>query len=167
MSSRKLTISKCDEYYTPDKIWEDIEQYLPKGKIIFEPFYGQGHTFKYFKINDYLVLGKKDLDFFSPDAIPPLMRCDCVISNPPFTLKFKILKRLVQYDKPFILLFPLGSINTKSFLDCFDDNIKHISLIFPKGRMQFITNGSLAKSPSFESVYLCYKMLDDKLVFLK
>ena len=166
MNNRKLTLHKQDEYYTPHTVWDNIKQYLPTDKIIFEPFYGKGHTFNYFKDNNFQILGCESLDFFTVDADKLLQQSDCVISNPPFTLKFKILKKLVTSDKPFILLFPLGSINTKSFLDCFGDNIKHISIIFPKGRIQYITDGCIAKSPSFESIYLCYKMLDDKLVFL-
>ena len=104
---------------------------------------------------------------FNDTATTLSKQCDCVISNPPFSLKFKIIKRLVSFNKPFILLFPFGSINTSAFLDAFDNNTNDISLIIPKGRIKFIVDGSVAKSPSFETCYLCYKIGIDKLVFLE
>ena len=68
---------------------------------------------------------------------------------------------------PFILLFPLGSINTTAFLSAFGNEIENVSIIIPNGRIKYIVNGSVQKSPSFESCYLCYRMRIDKLVFLK
>ena len=168
-NNRKLTLKKNDECYTPDKVWDDIFEYMPIGGKVYEPFYGEGHTFRWLENSKLFdkVLGKKGLDFFSHTATARLRICDYVISNPPFSIKFKILKKLVAFDKPFILLFPLGSINTNSFLNAFDKKINNVSIIIPKGRMKFIVNGSVAKSPSFETCYLCYKMNIDKLVFLE
>ena len=167
-NNRKLTLKKNDECYTPDVVWDNISCYLPsQDSIVYEPFYGQGHTFRYLQNKYSTVLGKEDLDFFSNESSELLNRCDYVISNPPFSLKFKIVKRLVEYNKPFILLFPLGSINTSAFLSAFDNEIENVSIIIPNGRIKYIVNGSVQNSPSFESCYLCYKMRIDKLIFLK
>ena len=169
-NNRKLTLSKNDECYTPDKVWDDIKTYLPTGGKVFEPFYGAGHTFRWLENSKLFeqVLGQQGLDFFSPQAQQLLEQCDYVISNPPFSIKFKILKQLVDNDIPFILLFPMGSINTLRFTKIFDKKkINNISVIVPRGRIKFIVNNTIANSPSFETIYLCYKInTGTNLVFL-
>ena len=45
-----MTSKSSDEYYTPAESWEMTKQYLPNEPVvIYEPFYGKGHTYKYFK----------------------------------------------------------------------------------------------------------------------
>ena len=36
MSTTDLKVN--DEYYTPQHVWSDIKNYIPKGKVIWEPF---------------------------------------------------------------------------------------------------------------------------------
>lgn len=166
-NNRKLTLKKNDECYTPDKVWDDISYYLPHNGIVFEPFYGEGHTFRYLQKLYSKVLGKRDLDFFSEESDRYLKQCDIVISNPPFSIKFKILQKLIEFNKPFILLFPLGSINTTKFVNIIKNKTKDTSIIVPNGRIKFIIDGSLAKSPSFETIYLLYKIeTEQNLIFL-
>ena len=155
-----------DEYYTPASAWDKLTSYIDKSKVIFEGFYGGGHTYEYFTNNGYKVIGKKGLDFFSDEADVLLNKCDCVITNPPFSLKYKIMKKIVQHNKPFILILPLACVNTISFRNCFNNEMKDVSIIIPRGRMRFIQNKEIKKSPSFESCYVCYKMIDEKLIFL-
>ena len=63
-NNRKLTLEKNDECYTPDKVWDDINIYLPnKNCVIFEPFYGKGHSYKYFNKLKFSILGQQGLDF--------------------------------------------------------------------------------------------------------
>ena len=165
-TTRPKIHKKNDEYYTQSCTWDKLIPYIDKSKIIFEGFYGSGHTYNYFTKNGYTVLGKKGLDFFSDDADALLKKCDCVISNPPFSLKYKIMTKLVKHHKPFILILPLACINTISFRNCFNNQMKDISIIIPRGRMKFIQNKVIKKSPSFESCYVCYKIMDNKLIFL-
>ena len=35
----KIKLNTNDEYYTPKIAWENIAQYLPKDKVIWESFY--------------------------------------------------------------------------------------------------------------------------------
>ena len=61
-----------------------------KNSIVYEPFYGQGHTFRYLQNKYSKELGKEDLDFFSNEATELLLHCNYVMSNPPFSLKVKV-----------------------------------------------------------------------------
>ena len=168
-NNRKLTLKKNDECYTPDKVWDDIKKYIPTGGKVYEPFYGGGHTFRWLKKSKLFdkVLGEKSLDFFSPKGQELLAHCDVVITNPPFSIKFKILETLVKSDTPFICLFPMGSLNTLTFTKILKNKINNISIIIPNGRLKFIVNNSIAASPSFETCYLFYKInLEKNLLFL-
>ena len=162
----KSILKTSDEYYTPDEAWDNISQYLSKDKWIFEAFFGEGHTYKYFEKNGYNVVGEKGLDFFSDDADFFMEVADCVVSNPPFSIKYKVMDTLVRENMPFILILPLACINTKSFRKCFNNCMNDVSIMIPKGRMRFIQSSKLLKPASFENCYVCYKMVHEKLVFL-
>ena len=153
-----------DEYYTPKESWDMIKQYLPdEPVVIYEPFFGEGHTYKYFKDEGYFMLGENELDFFSFDARIMLRHCDCVITNPPFSIKYDIIKRLLKYDVPFILMLPVGILTTKIFRQSIGD--ANISVIIPDKRLKYIRNGKTS-SPNFDSCFICYKMIKDQLVLL-
>ena len=87
---------------------------------------------------------------------------DIIVTNPPFETKLKqaILKRLVELDKPFILI--MNSMNT--FANYFTDilDTKHLQIITPKGKINFdkMEDGKLTKTKncSFYCVYVAYKM---------
>ena len=38
------TFNKHDDYMTPKSAWENILQYIPKDKVIWECFYGDGQS---------------------------------------------------------------------------------------------------------------------------
>ena len=62
--SRKKMSRKNDEYYTQPTSWDIVLQYIPKNKVLFEPFFGAGHTAKYFNTHGYKMIGQNGLDFF-------------------------------------------------------------------------------------------------------
>ena len=160
---QKLILQKNDEYYTQPSTWDLILPYINQNNILWEPFYGLGHTHNYFNEKGYNIIGE-NTDFFENEK--DMHNSDIVVSNPPFSLKYKIISRLVKYNKPFILILPLGSINTLSFRKCFNDNMDDVSIILPKGRINFIKGKNIARSPSFESCFVCWKLDIPKLVFL-
>ena len=163
--SSKTKMKQDDEYYTQPSTWELVLPYINRIDVLYEPFYGQGHTLKFFNENKYCMIGTKDADFFTNEK--DLRDCDVVVSNPPFTKKYPIMKKLVDCKKPFILILPLSSINTLSFRKCFNNEMKDVSIMIPKGRIKFIQSGSVKKSPSFESCFVCWKIdLPQKLIFL-
>ena len=102
-------------------------------------------------------------DFFDYEAPPDNVQC--VVSNPPFSKRNAIFKRLFEFDIPFALVMNLnGLFDSKERFEMF----KHqdIELYIPKGRMKFVAKdkGQL-NSPNFQSVYVCSKMLDNPITF--
>lgn len=156
------TFLKFDDYMTPKSAWENIKNFIPKNKTIWEPFYGDGKSGEYLKSLGFKVIHQKE-DFFLNN------KGDIIISNPPFTIKKEILTRLKQLDKPFILIMPSSVINYKYFKDLFRDS--KIQLIVPPKRIQFtkiLENKEIFKGRcNFDCFYYCYKMnFDNDIIFL-
>ena len=147
---------KNDEYETPLSAWASIEAYLPKDKVIWEPFYASGASGEHLRSLGCTVIHEKE-DFFAVN------RGEVIVSNPPFSLKRQILARLKALGKPFILLLPASVLGTKMMSDLFPD----IQVIVPKGRISWVKNGVQTNSVWFASFFYCWKMnLPKDLVFL-
>ena len=85
------TFKNYDSYATPDYVWKNIKDYIPKNKTIWEPFYCQNS-------DSSTVLQKlsckkviyKNIDFFKHNF------GECVISNPPFSKKSEVLENILK-----------------------------------------------------------------------
>eukprot|EP00122_Pirum_gemmata_P009451 Pgem_evm16s8721 len=124
------TFTKHDDYMTPDYAWKNINHFIPKDKIIWEPFYGDGKSGEYLERLGHTVIHNDGEDFFDY----PQGKGDIVVSNPPFTIVPKILERLVEIDKPFILIMPCSKITTQYFHRLFENTIQ---IIIPRKRIHF------------------------------
>jgi len=145
------TFQKDDDYMTPKYAWENIQEFIPKDKIIWEAFMGDG------KSGDYLVsLGFQVIhnnhDFFTSN------HGEIIVSNPPFSDVKKIMPRLKELDKPFILIMPCSKICTSYFRENFKNTDSPIQIIIPRKRIHFLKNGTEKTSCNFDCFYYTYKM---------
>jgi hypothetical protein len=155
--SFKSNYSKDDDYMTPKYAWEWIKDFIPKDKVIWEPFYGDGKSGEYLSELGFNVIHTQE-DFFQVNY------GDLIVTNPPFSNVKKIIERLILLDKPFILLMPFNRLFTNYFKELLKNKIQ---LLIPKKRIQYIKNGKCDGRCCFESVYYCYKMnLVNDIIFL-
>lgn len=151
------TFSKHDDYMTPRSAWENIQQFIPQDKVVWEAFYGDGASGKYLTELGFKVI-HEEVDFFENDL------GEIVVSNPPFTLAPAILERLVKLGKPFILIMPSSKINTQYFRKLFAKQDDPIQIIIPRRRIQFqkLVNGEVPEGQrnacNFDCFYYCWKM---------
>jgi len=138
---------KDDDYETPKEVFEKIVPFIPKDKIIWEAFYCNGKAGTFLSDFGFDVI-HKPIDFFTHNE------GDIIISNPPFSLCKKIMPRLFELDKPFMLIMPISNIANK-YMDCFEDKIQIIRI---SGRTNFLKNGILTKNVNFVCCWFCYKM---------
>ena len=155
---------KHDDYMTPKYAWEHIEQYIPKDKVIWEAFYGDGKSGQYLTELGCSVI-HEPVDFFENNL------GDVIVSNPPFSLSKEVMNRLYEIDKPFIILFPSSKINTQYFRKWKDRNIQ---IIIPKKRIHFEkqVDGEVPEgwrsACNFDCFYYCYKMnLQKDIIWLE
>tara|TARA_R110000764_G_scaffold68032_2_gene141285 strand:+ start:156 stop:635 length:480 start_codon:yes stop_codon:yes gene_type:complete len=139
---------KDDDYMTPKYAWENIQQYIPKDKVIWEAFMGDGKSGEYLNELGFDVVHNEN-DFFQSNE------GDIIVSNPPFSKCKQILPKLKKLDKPFILILPSSKINTQYFKLFMNE----IQLIIPSKRIQFVKDGNdLRNACNFDCFYYCYKM---------
>jgi len=150
------TFTKHDDYMTPKYAWENIKDYIPKKKI-WEAFYGDGESGKYLTELGFDVI-HEERDFFTD----PPDEWDIIVSNPPFSLCKKVLNKLAELDKPFIIIMPASKICTSYFRENFKD--KGLQIIIPRKRIHFLklVDGKPVEgwknACNFDCFYYCYKM---------
>ena len=139
---------------TPKYAWENIKHLIPKDKVIWEAFYGDGKSGEYLEELGFKVI-HKEVDFYKNNL------GEIIITNPPFSQAKDILNRLFELDKPFIIILPSSKINTSYFRKWKDKNFQ---IIIPRRRIHFTKkiNGETPKNwgsrCNFDCFYYCYKM---------
>jgi len=156
--------TKHDDYMTPKYAWDNIKEYIPADKVIWESFYGNGASGNYLTEMGFNVI-HKEVDFFTNDL------GDIIVSNPPYSITKKVMTRMLELDKPFILLMPSSKINTQYFRPW---RRKNIQIIIPPKRIQFVklVDGEVPvdykSCCNFDCFYYCYKMnLPNDIIWLE
>ena len=153
------SFNEKDEYYTPSILVKPILQYIKPQSTIWCPFdtidsefviqlKNEGHKVLY----SHIWLGQ---DFFEYE---PDEEYDYIISNPPFTLKLKVLERLYKLNKPFAMILGLPILNYQEVGEFFLD--KELQLLIVDKKVSFDGNTS-----SFNNSYFCYNILPKDLIF--
>ena len=152
---------------TPKYAWENIQHLIPKDKDIWEAFYGDGKSGEYLRELGFNVIYDKD-DFFENN------KGDVVVSNPPFSKSKEILTRLVQLNKPFILILPSSKINTQYIRNLFKNQNDKLQIIIPRKRIHFEKNidgkipDNWKNACNFDCFYYCWKInLDRDIIWLQ
>ncbi len=157
------TFIKHDDYMTPKYAWENIKQFIPEGKVIWEAFYGDGKSGTFLEEMGFNVI-HEPIDFFKEN------KGDIIVSNPPFSKSKEVMNRLYELDKPFIIIFPSSKINTQYFRQW----ANKLQIIIPKKRIHFekkingVTPKGWKNSCNFDCFYYCYKMnLEKDIIWLE
>ena len=158
-------LSVHDDYMTPAYAWENIVEFLPKDKICYEPFYGDGKSGEILRGLGLQVI-HENTDFYTNTY-----DYGYICTNPPFSQTKEVFTKLKELGKPFIVISPCDKIRTKYFTELFANEIQ---LIIPsyKKRINFrkMVDGKPVehrdKCP-FGCFYYCFGMnLPNDLVWL-
>jgi hypothetical protein len=163
------TDKASDEVYTPQYAVLPLLKYLKKydNLTIWCPFDEKDSWYvKTFKEAGYNVIAShidNGQNFFEYE---PEEDYDIIISNPPFSIKDNILKRLDELNKPYAMLLPLPTLQGQKRFD-YIQNCQ--ALIFDK-RINFYKDKEMKetqKGVSFASIYICKDFLPNDLIFEK
>jgi hypothetical protein len=86
-----------------------------------------------------------------------------VIDNPPYKipsivkLKYKIMLRLIENKKPFMLLFPSTTIQTHYFKKLVDE-YGNFQVIIPKEKYDFTKSDGTGGKCLFYTLWICWNM---------
>lgn len=158
--------SKYDEFYTPEYAVKPIMKYIKPNSTIWCPFdTDKSHFVKMLRLEGHTVIEShldKGDDFFKIKV-----ECDYIISNPPYSKKKEILKRLFELNIPFaMLLGVVGIFESQERFEMFRDN--DFEIMYMNRRVSYFKNYDDQKpdvNPPFSSVYVCSKMLPKQIVF--
>lgn len=151
------TFLKHDDYMTPKYAWENIKHIIPKDKVIWECFYGDGESGNHLKELGFNVI-HEDIDFFENN------KGEILVSNMPFSLSKEVLTRLVELNKPFIMIMPSSKINTQYVRNLFKDQADKLQIIIPRKRIHFekLIDGKPVENwknaCNFDCFYYCWKI---------
>lgn len=165
--SQQLKQANTDEWYTTARSVSLIIPYIKKRgyQRILCPFDKPESNFvKLFTEEGFDVTYghiETGQDFFD---IQDFSQFDAVVSNPPFSKREKILRKLFETGIPFGLILNFnGLFDSKIRFDLFRNN--DFELLIPSGRMHFFNEDIKGKSPQFQSVYVCKNLLDKQICF--
>lgn len=135
-----LKQGNSNDFQTPPEALRPLLPYLKKEWTIWEPACGKGNLVRALQKNDYKTESSDIIDgrdFLLNKNIP---YADCIITNPPFSIKQKFLERCYELKKPFALLLPLTTFETAKRQKLFKEN--GLEVIFFDKRINFeIPNG--------------------------
>ena len=103
-----LCMVKHDDYMTPFSAWEDVSAYIPRHLTLWEAFYGDGTSGAHLAELGFDVI-HEDVDFFEHDL------GECVVTNPPFSELPRVLARLRELGKPFVVIMPCSTLTKRYF----------------------------------------------------
>ena len=162
------TDKQSDEVYTPKIAVTAILPHIKPNSVIWCPFdiKGQSKYIEVFEKEGFKVISShidEGKNFFTYE---PKEAYDVIISNPPFSIKDMILKRLTELNKPYAMLLPLPSLQGQKRFEylqgcqalIFDKQINY----YRDKDMKQIQSGV-----SFASIYICKNFLSKDLIFQK
>lgn len=169
MKMDKVANSGNDEFYTPKYAVKPIVQYLKSRGFnkIWCPFdtkdswfvkvlQGEGMDTVYSHIDE-------GNDFFEMD-IP---ECDCIVSNPPYSIKGEVLEYLFKIHKPFAMLVGVvGLFESEKRFSMFQSN--DFEILYLNRRVSYFKDFTDQKpllNPPFSSVYICSQVLPKQICF--
>lgn len=165
MAQIQYEFNKNDEYYTPSYAVYPITKYIePKSKV-WCPFDKEESKFvEVLKREGFDVIYghiETGQDFFETE-IPD---CDYIISNPPYSLKGDVFKRLYDIGKPFAMLINFqGIFDHKDRFEMFKNN--KVEMLWLSPRVNYIKpNENKASGVPFQSGYLCSGIFKEGLNF--
>jgi len=121
------------------------------------------------KANEFVVIAThisvKGEDFFEMKTPKNI---DCIVSNPPFSCKTKVLKKLYELNIPFAILLPQNALQAVNRVPLYIENgLEYLGF---DRRINFYTRRELDAwkgSVSFANGYFCKNVLPEKLIFEK
>jgi hypothetical protein len=160
-------INPNDEFYTPSYAIKPLLSYLEKYKTIWCPFDTEDSLFVKelekagHKVIHTHILEGKDFFAYEPENY------DCIVSNPPYSLKTEVLERLFKIDKPFaMLLGVVGIFESQKRFNMFKHN--DFEIMYFNKRISYFRDYNDEKpllNPPFSSVYITHNMLPKQIVF--
>lgn len=164
MATKQALINNSyfDEWYTPAYVVRTMLKVFPPnaGDRILLPFDTSESNFTKIITTEYdkqAIWGVKD--FLTRDY-----EFDYLISNPPYSIKDKIIERCIELGKPSVLLLPIDTLGGVQRHKLFHRT--RIGVYIPTKRIKFINeNGDNSKSPAYHNIVMLINANKNSIYF--
>ncbi len=154
-----------DDFQTPGKALDPLLPFIHSDWKIWEPACGKGNLVRYLEEKAFKVIGT-DLNTGQNFLLDEPPEFDCIITNPPYSLKEKFLEKCYLLDKPFALLLPLTALESEYRQKMYRKFGLQI-ILFNK-RVNFETPSGKGSGTWFATAWFCNKLdLPNQLNFVK
>ena len=154
-------IPQKDICQTPAYALEPLFPYL--WGHIWECAEGEGYLTRGLTGKGYSVTGTDVLtgcDFLDYSYIPD---CDIILTNPPFSLKYKFLKKCYELEKPFALLMPVDVMGAVTAQRLFQEYGIEIMLLDKRVDFKMPNKGWDGAGAWFPVAWFCWKLLPKEI----
>lgn len=154
-----------DLFQTPKSALLPLFDYLNPNWIVWECATGKGYLEEGFRERGFSVVGTDILtgtDFLTwcPEKF------DCIVTNPPYAIRYDFIERCYKLNKPFALLMPLTSLEGIRRQNLFREF--GVEIIFMPRRVNFETPTGTGKSAWFATAWFTHGLnLGKELLFWK
>ena len=154
-----------NDFQTPTYAIDPLIPFLKKDWIIWECAEGKGNISNYLRSLGFIVRGgdiTNGHDFLKtqPDKF------DCIITNPPYSLKQQFLKRAYDLKKPFAFLLPLTTFETPKRQELFKKF--GLEVIFFDKRINFETPSGKGSGSWFATAWFTNGLnIGKQMTFIK
>jgi hypothetical protein len=139
-----------DEWYTTDQDAEKAIELLQPFGTVMCPFDGESSKFV-IKLKDTHSVIYGITDFLQKDY-----KYDSLVTNPPFSMKNEVLKKVAMSKRPSCLILPLDIVSGVKRRTIYEE-YGYPAVFIPSKRMQFINEQKvLSKGSNFVSVFVLY-----------
>ena len=156
-----LSKNYSDDFQTPPIALKPLVPYLKKDWLIWECAEGKGNLTKALRELGFKVIGTdiiNGFDFLKND--PP--EFDCIVTNPPYSLRYQFIKRAYELGKPWAMLMTLTTLEGKRQMLFKKYGIE---LLLLNKRINFETPNGKGSGVWFPVAWFCWKLLPKQIVF--
>ena len=157
-----------DEFYTPTTAILPLVPYLRARnyKRIWCPFDGPHSNYVQVLTGAGFTVEYTHLDQ-GEDFFFTTRDCDCIVSNPPYSLKTEVFSRLFALERPFAMLVGVvGLFESQRRFQMFKRN--PFEIMYFNRRISYFRDYAEPKpslNPPFSSVYITQNLLPQSIVF--
>lgn len=154
---------KCysNDFQTPPSAIRPLIPYLNRSWVIWECACGKGNLVRELEKSGFKVIGS-DIIFGQDFLSWQPNHFDCIITNPPYSLRYEFIKRCYELGKPWAMLMPFTTLEGRR-----QELFKKygIELLVLNKRVPFETPSGRGSGPWFPVAWFCWKILPRQIMF--
>lgn len=154
-----------DDFQTPKEAIYPLLPWLKRNWIIWECAEGKGNLTRALRAEGYQVIGTDILTGYDFLTWQP-EKYDCIVTNPPYSVKQKFLARAYRLGKPFAFLLPLTTLETKARQDLFRKYGVEI-ILFDRRINFYVPSGKESKNWFASAWFTNWLNIGQQLTFTK